>query len=416
MSDVIRDAPQQAFRNYRELKDKLDGAVWGRSHSLVFITLSASLFVWGVVLAVGPLVISWPMVTPSSVLYILVAAPSGLLTGNLVMGILADRLGRKKSFMLTLIISIAGLAGILLSETIWLLIASLFLTEFGFGGEETVSLALMSELFPIRYRGKALVGSTNFANAGAMLVALAFIASPFSIIDEKIMIAILAAGGLGIALVSRLLIPESLRWAFVKEKGPKTAAPLKVREGAFSFAVLATVASTIILTYALLALVLGPFEFPHLVGAIVFTYNLGETAAGFAAIFIVSMLSRKGFTLFAFAGGFITMLPFIAYYYIAPASLLFFLSLLFINGAFGEFGWAARNMMQPELFTTRFRGTGIGSVRGIGYVLYIASLFLVYGYTPAEYIYYASFIWLAGLIAAAAWYVKGRETSGESLD
>ena len=196
MPELIATSELQGYGRYEELKNRLDGASWERTHTLVFITISASLFVWGVVLAVGPLVITWPVVTPSSVLYILVAAPSGLLTGNLCMGMLADRLGRKKSFMITLLLSIAGLAGILLSSTVSLLIASLFLTEFGFGGEETVSLALMSELFPIRYRGMALVGSTNFANVGAMLVALAFIVSPFSIIDEKIMIAGVAAAGL----------------------------------------------------------------------------------------------------------------------------------------------------------------------------------------------------------------------------
>lgn len=415
MSEADAHGRQPVEGGYRELKYHLDGAGWGRSHSLVFVTLSASLFVWGVVLAVGPLVITWPVVTASSVLYVLVAAPSGLLAGNLVMGILADRVGRKKSFIITLILSIAGLSGILLSGSVLLLVMSLFLTEFGFGGEETVSLALISELFPIKYRGMALVGSTNFANVGAMLVAFAFIVSPFSVADEKVMIAIMAGAGLGIALISRLLIPESLRWSFIRDKGMEAAQPA-ARKSVFGFVMLATIASTIILTYALLALVLGPFEFPHLVGTIVFTYNLGESVAGFAAIFIVSALSRKGFALFAFAGGFVTMLPFIAYYYIAPSSLLFFLSLLFINGAFGEFGWAARNMMQPELFTTKLRGTGIGAVRSIGYVLYIATIFLVYGFTPVEYIYYATLIWLAGLIAAAAWYVKGRETSGESLD
>ncbi len=415
MPELIAPSELQGYGRYEELKNRLDVASWERTHTLVFMTVSASLFVWGVVLAVGPLVITWPVVTPSSVLYILVAAPSGLLTGNLCMGMLADRLGRKKSFMITLLLSIAGLAGILLSSTVSLLIASLFLTEFGFGGEETVSLALMSELFPIRYRGMALVGSTNFANVGAMLVALAFIVSPFSIIDEKIMIAGVAAAGLGIAAVSRMLIPESLRWSFLREL-PEKRGQAGVRGSAFAFVMLVTIASTIILTYALLALVLGPFEFHHLVGDIVFTYNLGESAAGFAAMLIVSMLSRKAFTVLAFAGGFITMLPFIAYYYMAPASLLLFLSLLFINGVFGEFGWAARNMMQPELFTTRLRGTCIGSVRGIGYILYIASIFLVYGLSPAGYIYYATLIWLAGLIAAVAWYLRGRETSGEGID
>ncbi|WP_171823404.1 MFS transporter [Thermogymnomonas acidicola] len=108
----------------------------------------------GVILAIAPLVTTWYFIPPSADEYILIASPVGLLLGNYIMGLLSDRFGRKPAYVLTLVPTAVGLLLITLSFS-WLPIAiGIFLSEFGIGGDETVSLSLMGEMLPLRHRGE----------------------------------------------------------------------------------------------------------------------------------------------------------------------------------------------------------------------------------------------------------------------
>ncbi len=248
------------FNNYGDLRKALDGMAWTRTHSLMMVTMVTSFFVWGILLVVAPLITEWPVVPRDYTSYVLLASPAGLLIGNLLMGFLADRFGRRNIFMTTMLIGAIGIAGIILSTNVLQIIISIILAEMGFGGVETVSLVFMAELFPARYRGKVLILVSNSANIGVAVLSGVFLLTPANIYLQKLLFGIMAVAGLVIAIYARVRIPESIRWKYVSRS--VAAIPKIDSRGILKFLVLLSFAITIVLTFALVTFVMGPYRFP----------------------------------------------------------------------------------------------------------------------------------------------------------
>ncbi|WP_010917311.1 MFS transporter [Thermoplasma volcanium] len=400
-----------SFRDYDEVRKFLDTAEWNRIHTSMALTMIASFFVWGLLLVTAPLVTEWPIVPSWGYMYVLLSSPAGLLIGNVVLGRTSDLLGRKSLFMATLALGIAGILGIIFSRNFFEILASIFIAEFGFGGEETVSLAFLAEQFPLKYRGKVLVLVSNSANVGVAAISGIFIAFGYSIAIEKLIFGVMAIGGITIALYTRSRIPESLRWFYTKNSDTLIEKP---QMHVIPFIVLSMFAITIVLTFALVADILGPYEYPKYTSIIPFIYGLGEAISGFAIIAFIDRIGRRLTSVIAYMGGFLSMAVFLLYL-ISSLPFFVFLVLLVINSFFGELGWAVREILQPELFTTIRRGSGIAAVRGIAYALYIVSIFVLNGISVFEYMVFATIIWVIGSIGSILWYSKGYETLNKSL-
>lgn len=405
------------YRNYTELRETLDNEKWQRIHTLVFLTLSSTFFVWGVVLAIGPLVTSWPIVSRGYVPYVLLASPIGLLSGNLIMGYSSDLFGRRKLFLTTITLTVLGLVGVVFSSNVTMLISSIFIAEFGLGGDETVSLSVLAEFLPIKYRGSAIIAISNVANIAITIVAFSFMEIPFSVFYEKLLIGVMAGIGLVIALLTRLMIPESMRWAYMKKNQNKARLrDLKLNKySVFKFLFLSSMATTIVVGFALTDLVFGPYLFPKYSSLILFSGTLGGSLSGIFIALAVRKISRKGLALLAYTGAFVTMVFLTMFFKVLSTSILPFMLVLLANGVFSEFGWASREMLQPELFTTMFRGAGIASVRGVGYSIYIIAVILLSNAGTYTYLLFALVIFGAGFVGSIAWYFKGMETSKASI-
>jgi len=410
----IYNSASLSEEKYLTLRNEIDNSEWGRVHSLLLATMMSSFFVWGMLLVIGPLITNWPVIPSSYYTILLVSSPAGLLSGNLLMGYLSDRYGRRKIFILTLLLGIVGICGILISLNALEIVIAIFLAEMGFGGDETVSLAFMAEQFPIRYRGKALIAASNSANIGVAAISAVFLFIPASILDQKAIFAIMIIVALVVALLTRSKLPESFRWAFVSKRASGTKGAGYTRYDYFKFLVLLFFAITIVLTFALVGYVIGPYEFPHLTSMIAFAYGAAEAIAGIALLFLINMIGRRKLSVLAYAGGFMSMVLFIPYA-IYSRSIVILAFLLALNAIFGEMGWAVRELLQPELFTTANRGKGIAAVRGVAYVFYIVTLFAISGFSLTDYIIYAVIIWAIGMVASVAWYARGRETMDASL-
>jgi MFS family permease len=76
--------------------------------------------------------------------------------GGVVFGVLADRIGRKRALMGAVLIYSVFTAACGLSQTVAQLAVFRILLGFGMGGEWATGVALVSETFPARHRGKAL--------------------------------------------------------------------------------------------------------------------------------------------------------------------------------------------------------------------------------------------------------------------
>lgn len=146
---------------------------------------------------------------------VLASAFVGQFVGALVLGRLADRLGRRRAFLLNLAIySVFSLLGGL-SPNATFLVVSRFFAGIGLGGEFALADSYLADLLPARARGRFIsiaytVGFLGVPAAGFLarwLVPLA----PFGVAGWRWMFFI---GGIAALLVwvLRRVLPESPRW------------------------------------------------------------------------------------------------------------------------------------------------------------------------------------------------------------
>ena len=138
------------------------------------------------------------------------AAFVGMLLGAVFWGRVADRIGRRVGFQLTvLIFAVFGTASAFAPSAEWLAVLR-FLAGFGLGGALPLDFSLMSEFLPRRNRGRYLVLLESFWAVGTVAVAgLAFLVVP-----DHGWRPLLAASGLAAFLVFwiRARVPESPRY------------------------------------------------------------------------------------------------------------------------------------------------------------------------------------------------------------
>src|SRR5215203_2453068 len=79
---------------------------------------------------------------------------AGACLGALVFGQLTDRFGRKKLFLLTLLLYIAATVATAFAFAAWYFFAMRFLTGAGIGGEYAAINSAIDELIPARVRGR----------------------------------------------------------------------------------------------------------------------------------------------------------------------------------------------------------------------------------------------------------------------
>src|SRR3954470_793732 len=143
----------------------------------------------------------------------------GACLGALYFGRLADRIGRKRLFMLTLCIFLAGSVLTAFSMTFaWFLVCR-FITGAGVGGEYSAIHSAVDELIPARVRGAVdlVIGGSYWIGTilGSLASLLLLNESLFAKdIGWRIAFGLAAAMGFGILLVRRN-VPESPRWLFL---------------------------------------------------------------------------------------------------------------------------------------------------------------------------------------------------------
>jgi MFS family permease len=148
----------------------------------------------------------------------------GLMVGALFFGYLADRFGRRKLFLLTLLLYSGATVVSALSPGYWFFLCFRFLTAIGVGAEYSAINAAIGELIPARYRGRANATVMNFWPLGTILAAaitLYFI----NLFPPSVGWRFAFALGAIIAVFTlwvRRVLPESPRWLF--QKGRKAEA------------------------------------------------------------------------------------------------------------------------------------------------------------------------------------------------
>jgi MFS family permease len=200
----------------------MDRLPWSRFHWLVVISLGVTWILDGLEIQIastvsdrltehGTLGLSAQQVTLSASIYLL-----GEVVGALWFGRLADRLGRKKLFLVTLGLYLvaSGLTGFSIDFAMFLVLR--FAAGMGIGGEYAAIHSAIDELIPSHYRGRVdLAISGTYWGGAAMASAAQILFLNTDIFSQNIgwRLGFFLGPLIGLAIFPlRKHIPESPRW------------------------------------------------------------------------------------------------------------------------------------------------------------------------------------------------------------
>ena len=144
---------------------------------------------------------------------------AGACLGALFFGQLTDRFGRKKLFILTLVVYLAATVATAFAFAPWYFFITRFFTGAGIGGEYAAINSAIDELIPARVRGRVdlMINGSYWLGAavGAAGALLLLNTSVFPMdVGWRVAFGIGAVFGLAVLLVRRN-VPESPRWLFI---------------------------------------------------------------------------------------------------------------------------------------------------------------------------------------------------------
>ena len=306
----------------------------------------------------------------------------GWAIGGITFGILADRFGRTKVLIATIIIYAVFTGAAAFAETWWQLALSRFLTALGIGGEWAAGAAIVAETWPEDKRAKA---------AGVLQSAWAvgfFLAASFNLLLKGYgwrMLFLIGVLPAFVALLIRWWVKEPDRWsrAHAQQAMPLSA----IFEGDLRRSTLVGSALAFVAVFGLWgATNWAPTlvrEMPQMKGlesAVTSAYvSYAIMALNAGAIFgylgfgpLADRFGRRPVFAFMCLGSFV-MLPVT---YLVPTSYSGVLMLLPLLGFFNHGIFSGFPIYLPELYPTALRATGSGFCFNAGRILASASPFL----------------------------------------
>ncbi|MGH6976037.1 MAG: MFS transporter [Stellaceae bacterium] len=380
----------------------------------------------------------------------------GIMVGALLFGYFADRFGRRRLFILTLLLYSTFTVVSALSPGYYAFLVFRFLTAIGVGAEYSAVNAAITELIPARYRGRAAAMVMNFWPLGSILAGLLTLYF-INVLPAAVGWRFAFALGAILALFSvwaRKALPESPRW--LAGRGARDAAATITREIAGDARVFVAVAPgqsspTVsfrselgellshnfgrlalgcLLDFSEAAGYYGLFTLlplvvlPHLhvadeaVPWFFIIGNVGAVVGGLLAAALLDGIGRKA-TVIGFYGlaalSMLAMARATAYGSAAGVLLTFAVANFCATGS-----WIAAYPSFSELFPTHRRATGIGFSVAFGRIgaMIAPPLLVAVAHT---YSIFAAFgvlgtLWLLGAFVMVPWSIWGIEGKGRPLE
>lgn len=208
-----------------DLPARLDRLPWGRFHTLLVVALGITWLLDGLEVTLAGSVAGALKASPalnltnSDVGLAGAAYIAGAVLGALFFGWLADRLGRRKLFFITLLLYVGATAATAFSFSVWSFMLFRFLTGMGIGGEYTAINSTIQEFTPARYRGwvDLTINGTFWLGAALGAIGSIVLLDPQWVGAElgwRLCFGIGAVLGL-LVLLMRLWLPESPRWLLI---------------------------------------------------------------------------------------------------------------------------------------------------------------------------------------------------------
>ena len=201
---------------------RLDRLPWSAWHWRVVIALGVSWLLDGlevtVVGSLGP-ALQRPDtlgLTAGEIGWAASAYIGGAVLGALVFGRMADSLGRKRMFLVTLVVYLVSTVLTAFSFGLWSFALCRFFTGFGIGGEYAAINSAIDELIPARVRGTVDLAINGTFWVGAAMgagLSIVLLHPDWTGASWGWRLAFLTGGVLGLAiLMVRRHVPESPRW------------------------------------------------------------------------------------------------------------------------------------------------------------------------------------------------------------
>lgn len=418
----------------------IDNARYNKEHWKLFIIVSLSFLLDGILFSLIPLTLY--IISPDEATFIFALSLIAFAVGAVLFGRIGDILGRRRTMILSIAIySFSTIAYLFFHETFLQLSIIASVINLGIGGEIGAAYAAIAELMPKNLRGRSITLATNMWNIGAALIAgLALIYSQiYTDLSTQINYLILSAiVAVLVVFFARLHMPESPRWLILKGNYDKavtivnritnqkvTLTPLEdkgvgIREAftkySFRLLILLILALAQLLTYNMIAYY-SPYAPDFVYGYttvpfIVFAANLGASIGAFILIPLIDK-NRKVSTTLSFLGGMLTSLLILLIYNLLP--FIFFLIALFLNMIFSEFAWASISTLESELFPTGIRASTVGLITFIANFVNAIIVYLESYITAYSFLLVAFIIWVVGMLASLAWYLRGIESARKAL-
>ena len=313
----------------------------------------------------------------------------GWAVGGMLFGILADRFGRTKSLIVTILIYAVFTGMAALSTTWWQLALYRFLTALGIGGEWAAGAALVAEVWPEEKRAKAAGILQSAWAAGFFIAALASLLLRHYGWRPLFLVGVAPAV---VALFVRLWVREPERWLKMHAEENRSGAvglsrlaelfqpgyrrATVVGSGLAFVAVFGLWGATNWTPTLVRALPdlqgLDPAQQTGRVSYAIMALNVGALAGYLAFGPLADRWGRRAIFALMCAGS-LVMLPVT---FLAPRSYAHVLLLVPLLGFFNNGIFSGFPIYLPELYPTRIRATGAGFCFNAGRVLAAAGPFL----------------------------------------
>ncbi|WP_119420518.1 MFS transporter [Desertibaculum subflavum] len=227
-----------------DIPARLDRLPWGRFHTLIVLALGITWVLDGLEVTLAGAVAGALKESPrlqfsnaevglSATAYLL-----GAVLGALLFGWLADRMGRRLLFFVTLGVYALATIATAFAFDIWSFALFRFLTGAGIGGEYAAINSTIQELIPARYRGRTdlAVNGTFWVGAALGAAGSVVLLDPAWLGHELGWRACFLIGGVlaGPIILMRLWIPESPRWLATHGRADEATAIVAAIESGYA--------------------------------------------------------------------------------------------------------------------------------------------------------------------------------------
>ncbi|MEC1503914.1 MFS transporter [Bacillus sonorensis] len=362
--------------------------------------------------------VEWKL-TPEEMSWIGSINSIGMAVGAFLFGLMADRVGRKYVFIITLLFFSVGSGLSALTTTLTAFLILRFFVGMGLGGELPVASTLVSETVPPERRGRVVVLLESFWAFGWLAAALI---SYFIIPNYGWQIALLiTALPAFYALYLRLALPDSPKYETLDQKRkPSMFDNIKnVWSGRFArpTAMLWIVWFCVVFSYYGMFLwlpsvmvmkgfsMIKSFEY-------VLIMTLAQLPGYFTAAWLIEKAGRKMVLIVYLLGTAVS-----AYFFGTAESLALLLAAGMFLSFFNLGAWGALYAYTPEQYPTEIRGTGAGMAAAFGRIGGIFGPLLVGSLVSQGTSLSIIFLifCLAVLAAVAAVFFLGAETKQKEL-